>query len=238
MIELTGKRVLVTGGGRGLGAAICAAFSERGAHLIVGYRVQKRAAERLADALPGPAELLAFDQSDPPAVAAALAAQDIDVLVNNAALTLQGWFPMQGGDAFDEIVRTNLLGPAACSRAVLPGMLLRGDGAIVHVGSVATERTLPGHTAYTSAKAGLMGLTRSMAAELAPRGVRVNAVIPGLLDTGMGARMPARLRDEVIPRIPAGRVGTAAEVAEAVVFLATATYVHGACLVVDGGLSL
>jgi 3-oxoacyl-[acyl-carrier protein] reductase len=237
-VSLDGARVLVTGGSRGLGLAISEAFSARGAHVLVGCRVRQRGARQVAEALPGPAEVVAFDQRDRAAVEAALRDRPVDILVNNAALTAQGWFPVEGGEAFDDVLATNLLGPANVSRAVLPAMLARARGAIVHVGSVTTERTLPGHAAYTTAKAGLMGLTRAMAQELAPRGVRVNAVIPGLLDTGMGARMPRDLKDAVVQRIPAGRAGTAAEVADAVVFLATATYIHGACLVVDGGLSL
>ena len=238
MSSLEGSRVLVTGASRGLGAAIARAFSERGAHLLIGCRVRERAAREVVASLPGPAQVLAFDQRDREAVMQALGDLEIDILINNAALTAQGWFANEGGAAFDEIIQTNLLGPANCSRAVVPGMLVRGRGAIVHVGSVTTERTLPGHGAYSTAKAGLMGLTRSMAVELAPRGIRVNAVIPGLLDTGMGARMPPRMREQVLAHLPAGRLGTGEEVAQAVLFLATAPYVHGQCLVVDGGLSL
>ena len=229
-------KVLVTGASRGLGEGIARAFAARGDHVIVGCRVQTDRAAALAEELGG--SWLAFDVRDRDAVREAIEPLDLDVLVNNAGQTHQAFFAMDSGESFDDVVATNLFGPANCARAAVRGMLAKGSGAIVNVGSVVSERTLPGHAAYAAAKSGLTSLTRSLAVELAGRGVRVNAVIPGVLDVGMGQRMAPRMKQRVMEHVPAGRVGTADEVAGAVLFLATATYVHGQCLVVDGGLSL
>lgn len=229
-------KVLVTGGSRGLGEHIARAFAARGDQVVVGCRVHEDKARALAEELGG--SWVRFDVRDRDAVRQAIEPLDVDVLVNNAGLTHQGFFAMDDGPTWDEVVATNLLGPANCARAVVRGMLARGSGAIVNVGSVVSERTLPGHSAYAAAKSGLTSLTKSLAMELGGRGVRVNAVIPGVLDIGMGQRMPPRLKTRLLEHIPVGRVGTGDEVAAAVLFLTDATYIHGQCLVVDGGLSL
>jgi len=164
----------------------------------------------------------------------------VEVLVNNAAETATGWFALDDAATWEEVLATNLLGAASCTRAVVRGMLARGRGAVVNIGSVACQRALPGQSAYATAKGGLEALTRNLAAELAPRGIRVNAVVPGVLDVGMARRMPQELRQRVLDHVPAGRAGTAPEVAAAVLFLASdaARYVVGQCLAVDGGLGL
>jgi 3-oxoacyl-[acyl-carrier protein] reductase len=141
---------------------------------------------------------------------------------------------------WSDSIATNLTGTYHACRAVLPFMMARGRGAIVNVASVAAVRASPGQAAYGASKAGVLGLTRTLAREVAARGVRVNAIVPGLLDTGMGARLDRRKVEERLAQIPVGRLGSGKEVASVALFLASgdAGYVLGQSVIVDGGLSL
>jgi 3-oxoacyl-[acyl-carrier protein] reductase len=164
----------------------------------------------------------------------------IDVLVNNAATVHDAPVAMLAAGDWNDVIGTNLGGTFNFSRAVVRSMLAKHSGVIVNVASAAALRTTTGQAAYAASKAGILALTRTMAAELGPRGVRVNAVVPGLLDTGMGERLARQRVDQVVGKVPLGRAGTGEEVARAVLFLASeeASYVTGHALVVDGGLTL
>ena len=162
----------------------------------------------------------------------------IDVLVNNAGITADGYAAMMSLQKWSLVLDTNLTGAFLCCREVVKVMLAQGDGAIVNVSSVAGVVGTPGQANYSAAKAGLIGLTKSLAGEVSPRGVRVNAVIPGFIDTDMLGTLPPGELEQQLARVPLGRTGTADEVAAAVGWLAgaEASYVTGATLVVDGGL--
>ena len=164
----------------------------------------------------------------------------VDVLVNNAAVLRDQLFPMLSPPEWDDVLAVNLTGAYHCCHAALRFMLRRQRGAIVNVSSIAALRASPGQANYAAAKGGVLSLTTTLAAELAPRGIRVNAVVPGILTTGMGERLDRRVVEERRARIPLGRFGDGDEVARAVLFLASddASYIVGQSLVVDGGLSL
>jgi 3-oxoacyl-[acyl-carrier protein] reductase len=149
-------------------------------------------------------------------------------------------FALSEPDDWDEPLRVNVGGALRVTRSVVRPMLAAGRGAIVHVGSVAGERASPGQAGYAASKGGILALTRTLGAELAPRGIRVNAVVPGLCASGMGLRVGPKIVDGYLARIPVGRTGTAEEIASVALFLASdaASYVIGQAIVVDGGLSL
>lgn len=242
-----GRTVIVTGGSRGLGRAMAAAFGAEGAFVIVGYLARERDAEHtlsLVREAGGDGRVMPFDVSRRPDVDAAIEAiakerGRVDVLVNNAGIARDELFPLMSQESWDEVLATNLGGLFHCARAVVRPMLAAGRGAIVNVGAVAALRASPGQVNYAASKGGLVAFTRALGAELAPRGIRVNAVLPGAISAGLAARLDRRVADRIRAAIPAGRFGTAEEVARAVLFLASdeATYIIGQSLVVDGGLT-
>jgi 3-oxoacyl-[acyl-carrier protein] reductase len=240
--------VVVTGASRGLGRSIAAAFAQEGAHVVLGYRSRERDAKAALDEITGAggkATLLAFDVSDTAATTAAFEQVKsqlgaIDVLVNNAGVARDNLVPLMSDEEWNQVIDVNLRGAFVCTRAAVKLMIARGGGSIINIASVAGLRASPGQASYSAAKGGLIALTRTLAAELAPRAIRVNAVVPGYLSTGMAARMDRRKLDERLAHTPLGRAGTADEVARVVLFLASsdASYIVGQAIAVDGGLSL
>jgi 3-oxoacyl-[acyl-carrier protein] reductase len=246
--RFTEQTVLVTGASRGLGRAIAVAFGAEGAHVFAGYRARdKEAAEtvRLVEEAGGSGAAVEMDVRDRKSVDAAVdqVLRDrgrIDALVSNAGVVRDELFPLMTEESWSDVVDTNLRGVFLCARAVVRPMMAKKKGVIINVASVAGIHASVGQASYAASKGGVIALTRTLAAELAPRGIRVNAVVPGLLTVGMAARLDRKEAEQKLPQIPLGRFGTGEEAAQVVLFLASdaASYVTGQALVVDGGLSL
>jgi 3-oxoacyl-[acyl-carrier protein] reductase len=233
---------IVTGGSRGIGSAIVGELSRGGARVFFTYRKNKEAADAVAEA--NGASAVQCSQTDTEAVertvdTVASEAGGVDILVNNAGITADQFLMMMPFEDWNKVIDTNLHGLYRWSKAVCRPMLQARRGAIVNVASVAGLIGTPGQTNYSATKGAILAFTRSMAAEVANRGVRVNAVVPGFVDTDMTAAMPRRTKRESVERIALGRFGTAQEIANAVSFLASdeASYITGQSLVVDGGLT-
>lgn len=237
------KRVLVTGASRGLGRDIALRFAGEGASVFIGYQNRRDEAEECAarcaafgvEAVP-----LALDLQDAVSTRASIAALPaLDVLVNNAATIRDQFFLLQSDADDAEVIATNLNGTMACIRAALPGMMRSGKGVVVNVASVAGLHGSPGQASYSASKGGIIALTRTLGRELAERGIRVNAVAPGIFDAGMAQRMDHRAREARLQLLPMGRAGRSEELASVVTFLASdeASYITGQTIAVDGGMT-
>lgn len=240
--------VLVTGASRGIGRAIALRFARDGARVGINYRENTAAAESTAEEVAlrgGEPLLLRGDMSEQSAVAAALEAVlgrwgRIDVLVNNAGIVRDTLILRMSDDDWDSVLSTNLRSAFLCTRAVLRPMIRQRSGRIVNLASISGMRGNAGQSNYAASKAALVGFTKSVAREVASRGITVNAVAPGLIETDITNRMPEKARESLVEQIPVGRMGTPAEVAEVVRFLASdlAAYITGQAIVVDGGLAM
>lgn len=239
---------LVTGGSRGIGRAICLELARRGAAVAVNYSGNEGAALETAEAcrsLGAQAEVFRADVSDPAACEELVkAVKDrfgkLDILVNNAGITRDGLLMTAKAEDLDQVLDTNLKGAYFCMKAASKLMMRQRYGRIVNLSSVVGVRGNPGQTGYAASKAGLLGLTKAAAKELATRNITVNAVAPGFIDTDMTAVMPEQAKNAMLSTIPMGRPGAPEDVARAVAFFAEedAAYVTGQVLCVDGGMAV
>jgi 3-oxoacyl-[acyl-carrier protein] reductase len=239
MTRFADKRVLVTGASGGIGRAAALAFAREGAHVWLGYATNRSAVEVLASEA-ATAEPLQFDVTDRASIDAALEGKSVDVLVNAAGVVRNALFALSEPADWEEPLRVNVGGALRMTRAVLRSMMTARRGAVINIGSVAGLRASPGQVGYSASKGAIEAMTRTLAAELAPRGIRVNAVVPGLIATGMATKLDRRSVSNFVERVPLKRMGTPEEVAALILFLASdaAGYIVGQSFVVDGGLSL
>ena len=249
LFDLTGRVALVTGAYRGLGFSIARGLAHAGATVILNGRKPDelaRAAQSLTDA-GRKADVAAFDITDRAAIKVAVDEAiarhgGIDILVNNAGIQRRGPLVEFTEQDWDDIIATNLTAPFVVSQAVLPGMIARKRGKIIHIASLMSELARPTVVPYTAAKGGVRQLTRGMAVELAPMGIQVNAIAPGYFATEMNRALidNAEFNAWVSKRTPAGRWGQPEELAGLAVFLASnaSNYMTGQMLVIDGGMSV
>jgi 3-oxoacyl-[acyl-carrier protein] reductase len=237
------RKVLVTGASRGLGRDIALRFASEGASVLVGYRNRREEAEKCAAScrsLGAEATPIALDLANVASLRATVTKlPDLHILVNNAAINRDRFFLLQPDANDAEVIETNLIGTLVCIRAALPGMIRAGSGAVINIASVAGLHASPGQASYAASKGGIIALTRTLARELAGRGIRINAVAPGIFDAGMAQRMDHRAREALVHSLPMGRIGRSEELASVVAFLASdeASYITGQTLSVDGGLT-
>lgn len=240
------KTVVVTGGSRGIGRAICAALAAPDVDLYFNYSAAETDARITADGVAargGAPTALQMNVNDPDQVAAFFKrviddTGRIDVLVNNAGITRDGLLVRMKDEQWDAVLDTNLKGAFRCTRIAAKQMLRQRSGRIIHISSVVGASGNPGQANYVASKAGLIGLTKAVALELASRGITVNAVAPGFIETDMTADLPENARSAMVARIPLGRPGSPGDVAAVVAFLASAAaaYMTGQVLHVSGGM--
>ncbi|NPA95854.1 MAG: 3-oxoacyl-[acyl-carrier-protein] reductase [Thermodesulfobacteria bacterium] len=244
--RLAGKNALVTGGSRGIGRAICLRLAQEGAHVAINYASNEDAAKEvlaLIEADGGSGSLLPFDVANTSQVKEKISAfvkekGPIQILVNNAGITRDGLLARMKEQDWDQVLSVNLKGAFNCVQACARDMMKARWGRIINIGSVVGTSGNPGQANYAAAKAGLEGFTKSVAKEMATRGITANVVAPGFIETDMTAVLPDKVKERLLGEIPLGRMGQAHEVAAAVSFLASedASYITGHTLHVNGGL--
>ena len=245
MFDLTGKVALVTGASGGIGGAIAKALHGQGATVVLSGTRQE-ALDAVKAELGSRAFTVIANLSDSasvealPKAAEAAAGAPIDILVNNAGITKDNLFMRMKDEEWDAVIAVNLTAAFRLSRAVLRGMMKKRWGRIIQITSVVGETGNPGQGNYAAAKAGLVGMSKSLAAEVASRNITVNCIAPGFIQTAMTEVLTDQQKEMIAARIPAGRMGTAAEIAAAVTFLASdeAAYVTGETLQINGGMAM
>ncbi|OLQ84030.1 3-oxoacyl-ACP reductase FabG [Vibrio panuliri] len=241
-MNLEGKIALVTGASRGIGRAIAELLVERGA-TVIGTATSESGAAAISEYLGANGKGLALNVTDVESIEATLKTINdefgvIDILVNNAGITRDNLLMRMKDDEWNDIINTNLTPIYRMSKAVLRGMMKKRAGRIINVGSVVGTMGNAGQTNYAAAKAGVIGFTKSMAREVASRGVTVNTVAPGFIETDMTKALNDDQRAATLANVPAGRLGDPREIASAVAFLASpeAAYITGETLHVNGGM--
>lgn len=245
---LSGKVAFVTGASRGIGRAIALRLAADGAKVALNFASNSAKAEAVKadiESIGGTAMLVQGDVSDFQTVTELIKRVvdewgRIDILINNAGITRDNLLLKMSEDDFDRVINTNLKGVFNCTKAVTKIMMKQRGGRIVNMSSVVALRGNVSQANYAAAKAGIIGLTKSAARELASRGVTVNAVAPGFIDTDMTAALSEKVKEVLLKEIPAGRMGTPEDVANAVAFLVSdqAAYITGQVLSVNGGLAM
>jgi 3-oxoacyl-[acyl-carrier protein] reductase len=248
MAQLTDRVAVVTGASRGIGRAIALELARRGATVVVNYKGSADAANEVVNQITsagGTAMVFQADVSDENGAndlikAATDAYGKIDILVNNAGVTRDNVIMMMKPEDFDTVIETNLRSAWLCSKAAVRSMMRKRYGRIVNITSISGIVGNGGQTNYSASKAGLIGLTKSLAREVASRGITVNAVAPGFVGTDLTANLPEDILAKLNENIPLGRWGTVEDVAFAAAFLASdeAAYITGHVMVVDGGMAM
>lgn len=246
MSSLSGQVALVTGGSRGIGRAVCVRLAGQGAHVFVNYVSNAQAAQEVVKCCidaGGKAEALQFDVADSAAVDKAIdtireKCGRLDILVNNAGLSRDGLLIRIKDEDWAHTINANLSGAFYCARAAAKVMMKARVGRIINMSSVTAEMGNAGQAPYISSKAGMIGLTKAMAKELASRAITVNAITPGFIETDMTGKLDEKLKEQYLSGVPLGRFGKPEEVADLVAFLASseAGYITGQVIGINGGL--
>jgi 3-oxoacyl-[acyl-carrier protein] reductase len=246
VFDLAGKIAIVTGGSRGIGRAISVALAQAGAHVVVNYRANEEAAKetlRRIEEAGGTGEILGFDVADPESVDAAIKDAvkrhgHLDILVNNAGISIDQLLLRVSAKDLEMTWATNVNGAVFCAKACIRPMMRSKWGRIISLSSVVAESGNAGQVVYSASKAALLGMTRTLAREYASRGITVNAVAPGFIETDMTADLTEAAKQGIVDQTPLGRIGRPEEVAAAVVFLASeeASYITGQVVRVNGGM--
>ena len=244
MFDLTGRTALITGATGGIGGAIAQALHKQGAQVAISG-TKKEKLESLGNELGDRVHVLPCDLADTAAVeklvpAAEGALGQLDILVNNAGLTRDNLFMRMKDEEWDAVLAVDLTAAFRLSRAALRGMMRRRHGRIISISSVVGVTGNPGQGNYAAAKAGMIGMSKALAAEVASRGITVNCIAPGFIKTAMTDALNEKQHEVVLARVPAGRLGSAEEIAAAVVYLASeaAGYITGQTIHINGGLAM
>ena len=242
----SGRVAIITGGSRGIGRAIAELFASRGADLVIAdyqFDLAKKTASEISEksgqkVIAVEVDVSNFEMAQEMAKKVVDEFGKIDILVNNAGITRDDLLMRMKESDWDDVININLKGAWNCSKAVLRPMMKKRYGRIVNISSVSGQAGQAGQTNYSASKAGLIGLTKAMAREVASRGIAVNAVAPGFIPTALTNDLPNELKDYILGATPMGRMGTPEEIAFAVAFLASdeASYITGQVLGVDGGM--
>lgn len=243
---LTGKTAVVTGGSRGIGRAICIELAKQGANVVVNYSGSEEKAKQVvsqieelgAKAIAVQANVAHSDEVESMMKQAIEVFGTLDILVNNAGITRDNLLMRMKEQEWDDVVDTNLKGVFLCTKAVTRQMMKQRAGRIINISSIVGVAGNPGQANYVAAKAGVIGLTKTCAQELASRNILVNAIAPGFITTEMTDSLPEELKEAMLKQIPLAKLGQPEDVAKAVVFFASdqANYITGQTLHIDGGL--